>query len=227
MKMVAYPGGSVKLEATFKDEEGNLYEPDSQTLEFYDPSDVLIASKTQADCTHVGLGVWSIEYALEETAAVGRWLCHWTTKVGSKYYPQNFIFIVSEKSAPTVGDVRAYLANICEERIGDDTIAIQLRLASRYCGRYCSSTAENDDVNDAVLTRAGWMAYIAYLTVYERSIGQVPPAMLGHSAVLEGLALEAMLACGATIDARKAGPISSFTPTMVPESYEKDAQGRG
>lgn len=226
IEMVAYQGGSVTIEATFKDEDGNLYEPNSQTLEFYDPSGVLIVTKTQADCVHVAPGVWSIEYDLADDALVGRWLCQWTTKVGAKYYPNPFIFIVWEKSATTIDDVRAYLANICDDRLGDDTIAIQLRLASRYCDRYCSGTANIDYINDAVLTRAGWMSYIAYVTKYERSVGQVPPAMLGHSAVLEGLALEAMLSCGATMVARQIGPIKSFTPTVVPETYEEDAEGR-
>lgn len=223
-----YPGSIKRIQATFTTEAEAKYDPDSQTLKFYDSIGALIATKTQADCVRSELGIWYIDYTVPTTAVTGRWTCEWTATVtGKGDYIYVHVFDVWSLFWPTVDEVRNYLANICDDRLSEDTIVIQLRLAIRHCERYCSSSTIADIASAAMLARAGWMSYIAYVTMYERSVGQVPPAMLGHSAVLEGLALEAMLACGATIDARKAGPINSFTPTVVPETYEKTAEGRG
>ena len=94
----------------------------------------------------------------------------------------------------TPKQVRSYLANISVNRISDDAIAIQIGIAKTVVNNY-ASIEDPEDYKSALITTSGFLAYQAYLTEYERSAGNVPPAERNH---LEDLRASMNLVLGAS-----------------------------
>jgi len=87
-------------------------------------------------------------------------------------------------------EVRKYLNNISIESITDDVIEIQLELANTKVEENKSESALEQTVEDAILTWAGYLSYLAYATNIERGVGAIPGPMLIHLDMLKAIADE-------------------------------------
>jgi len=80
----------------------------------------------------------------------------------------------------TVEDVRSYLNNLSSEHVSDDTIRIQIRLAENIVHNEKAASATQEQIEDAILAKAGELTYIAFCTEMERALGVLPPVVATH-----------------------------------------------
>lgn len=78
--MSVYLGDRITLEATFKDSDGNEYNPDSVKIYIYDGKNGL--DSTITDPTNPSIGVFRKEYDIPDTAAHGSWRVVWEGTLG-------------------------------------------------------------------------------------------------------------------------------------------------
>ena len=92
--MPIYTGDRITFEATFRDSDGGLYNPDSIVLNIYDPANGLDCCFTDGDMTHPSTGLYQMQYDIPENGLPGSWRVVWvgTLSGGNK----------SEKMAFTV-----------------------------------------------------------------------------------------------------------------------------
>jgi len=86
-------GDGVTLEAEFRDENGNLFDPDSQEVKVYDPNGALQASPVPVKQS---LGIWRIVFTLPEDAVTGIWGVSWKAVKGTYPETEPYSFIVEE-----------------------------------------------------------------------------------------------------------------------------------
>ena len=84
-------------------------------------------------------------------------------------------------------DVRDFLNNLSEQRVGPDVIAKQIVIATEKVTNESSSAVTATTKNTAILVYASYLTYMAYVTEYERSAGVVPGFMVGHLELLRQL----------------------------------------
>jgi len=185
-----FPEGVKRIDAVFADEDGTAYDPDSQELKFYDSTGTLIATKTEADCVNTEVGTWYIDYLIPAASETGRWTCEWTVTVGTDTYPFVFAFQVWSRTWPTIQEVRDYLSNLSSDRVSDNSVGMQIRLAANFCNRVRGSGTNAQQLEDAILTRAGWLSYLAYAVEYERTAGDISPEIMEQLDRYERLANE-------------------------------------
>ena len=87
----------------------------------------------------------------------------------------------------TVQDVRDFLAKMSDDRLKDEVVQANLKLAGVLVTYDAATDAAATDLFQAKLTYAAWLAYLAYATEMERSAGTVPAPVLAHLTVLESL----------------------------------------
>lgn len=220
------PGGTDHIQAVFKDENGNAYDPDSQELKFYDSTGTLKDTKTEADCVKVIKGTWYIDYDVPLTAASGRWTCQWTATAGEDDFIFIFAFEVWGRTWPTIQEVRDYLAGMEDDRVTDAAIQLQIVVSVTEVDQDKSGTATEDLVARAYLAVAGYQTYLAYASEFERTMGMVPGPILNHLSLLKAKAEQFLGYVKRGAGKEAIGPIKSYTPTVVPETYERDAEGK-
>jgi len=80
----------------------------------------------------------------------------------------------------TIFEVRNYLNALPAELVSDESVRVQIELATAEVDKTKSRLATASDVNNAVLALAGYRTYIAYATRIERGEGAIPAPMLTH-----------------------------------------------
>lgn len=85
-------------------------------------------------------------------------------------------------------EVRDFLNKLSEQRVPDDTIAMQIKVATAKIDNEKSASVSADKIEEAKLVYAGFLVYLAYVTEYERSAGTVPGFIIGHLDTLRELA---------------------------------------
>lgn len=218
-----YPGSIKRIQATFTTETGSNYDPDSQTLKFYDSTATLIATKTQGDCVKVDTGIWYIDYIVPSNAVTGRWICQWTATVtGKGDFTYVHTFNVWSKLWPTIPEVQTALSSIPLERFGDtaeDILEAQIIDAVRRVGKEKGSSATNEDLFQAYLAQSKYLVYVAYANAYERSMGDIPAPVLMQ---LDRLLVEAERAVFYV--RRSTTPRVAATIGQTESGYEKEEE---
>lgn len=87
----------------------------------------------------------------------------------------------------TIADVRNYLNDLSDEHVKDPTIRIQIRLAEGIVENEKSSSATQEQIEDAILAVAGELTYSAYTTEMERGLGVLPPPVATHMTDLKAM----------------------------------------
>jgi len=200
---VILPGGVKRIQGTFTDENGTLYDPSAASIKIYSSAGVLIVTKTKADCTKVDLGIWYLDYPIPTAGPTGRWTVSWINTVATKDYAYPFAFIVWGLDWPTVAEVRAYLADMGARRLSDPTIEEQIYSAVLRVQVLATVGAEK--VYNARLMLSVYLTYLAYSAEYERTAGQVPGPLLRQLGQYEALANNALIAAGAIFEAGVSG----------------------
>ena len=85
-------------------------------------------------------------------------------------------------------EVRDYLNQLPTDRVKDVALEIAIGLATRMVQKEKSSQADADTIEDAILTQAGYLAYVAYANEFERTFGEVPGPVLAQLERLDGIA---------------------------------------
>ncbi|TSA56336.1 hypothetical protein D4R42_03745 [bacterium] len=75
---------------------------------------------------------------------------------------------------PTVTEVRDYLGGLSEDRLGNDTININIGSAQIDVEMAKSESAPEDLVDKTYLVVTAYYAYRAYVAKLERTLGRVP-----------------------------------------------------
>lgn len=222
-----FAGERVRFEVVFLDEDESEYDPDSQELKFYDPTGELIETKDEDDCTNTSTGNWYIDWDIPSTATAGRWVLEWWASIAvpESDFMDPYAFIVRERSWPSVVEVRIYLAGMEDDRVSDVAIEQQVLASTIEVDQEKSSSASELLIAGAYLAVSGYQTYLAYATEFERTMGMVPGPILNHLGLLKAKADQFMGYVKRGVGQIAIGPVKSYTPTVVPETYEKDAQG--
>ena len=74
---------TIGITNTFRNQDGELYDPDSITLDIYDPRDALYGSVIigTGEITKLSLGVWAYDFNIPDDAATGWWIVKWTALI--------------------------------------------------------------------------------------------------------------------------------------------------
>jgi len=80
----------------------------------------------------------------------------------------------------TVADVRGYLSELPDQRVGDPTVQTNIRLATNLVNAKAHASATDQQKEDAILTLAGCYTCRSYVFEYERTAGQVPGPILAN-----------------------------------------------
>ena len=94
--MSIYTGDRITLEATFKDKNGDLYAPDSITLNIYDPANGLDATKTAGDMTNPSTGLYQVEYDIPDNGLPGTWRAIWVAVLSGGKKSEKMPFTVDK-----------------------------------------------------------------------------------------------------------------------------------
>ena len=221
-----FAGGIKTVQATFTDKDDVVYDPDSQVIKFYDSTETLIESFTQANVTRISEGIYFIDYEVPDASETGRWTCEWTAVVSSESYEYNFAFEVRSRSWPTVAELRTYLNDITTDRISNTVVDMHTSTAIIEVDLAKSATAAVALVQKTYLILAGYYCYRAYCVKLERSLGQLPATVYENLLAYKETADKFLEYVARGVGQTAMGPIMSYTPTVVPESYEEDAEGQ-
>ena len=85
-------GDSVKFKATIKDENGVLFDPDSQNIVLKDPRKT--SRSTTTNPTHLSLGVFEAAFIIPTSGPDGVWQIEWMTITGGEPEKERFYFTV-------------------------------------------------------------------------------------------------------------------------------------
>lgn len=220
-----FPDGTKRIEAVFADEDGSAYDPDSQVLKFYDSTGTLIVTKDEDDCVNTEVGTWYIDYVIPTDAETGRWTCQWTVIVNTEEYVFVFAFEVWSRTWPTIQEVRDYLAGMDDDRVTNPAVQMQIVMSATEVDQEKSASVSEALVARAYLATAGYQTYLAYASEFERTMGMIPGPILNHLGLLKAKADQFMAYVKRGAGQEAIGPVRSYTPTVVPETYEPDAQG--
>jgi len=74
---------TIRVTNTFRDENDELYNPDTIELHIYDPRDALylVVNTTDGDIGKLSLGVWAYDFDIPVDGATGWWIVKWTAMV--------------------------------------------------------------------------------------------------------------------------------------------------
>lgn len=84
-------------------------------------------------------------------------------------------------------DVRKLLRNMPESAVPDETVSLNIEIATLLISNEKSENATDDMIDKAILLHATYQSYMAYAVYYERSTGSVPPPILNQLARYEKL----------------------------------------
>mgnify|MGYP000055858391 FL=1 len=90
--MTVYRGETVRIKATIKDFSGNLFDPDSQEIKIYDPSNTL--KETNTSPTKESVGVYYIDYNIPSDSNTGVWYVEWKVVKSDKTGKERYYFEV-------------------------------------------------------------------------------------------------------------------------------------
>jgi hypothetical protein len=184
-----FRGGIKTVENTFTNIAGGLFDPDSHSIQLYNPLGVAVGTAEVAP-TKISLGVFRQNFTIAVDAVLGRYIVQWSIIVGGIARSDNFAFEVVPMSYPTVQEVRDYLGGIAPRRLTDQVIEIQIPIAAMRVNSIKSSAASEELISKTILLLAGYLSYQAYAAEYERTTGSVPGAILMNLARYEDIANE-------------------------------------
>lgn len=74
---------TIRVTNTFRDENNELYDPDTIELYIYDPKDGLysVVNTTDGDIRKLSTGVWGYDFNIPADAVTGWWIVNWTAIV--------------------------------------------------------------------------------------------------------------------------------------------------
>lgn len=170
-------GDTKRLKVTFTDVDDAVFDPDSSTLTIYDPDGTTNTTKALADFTRVSEGIYYYDFAVPSDATYGMWVATWAGTSGSFVCTGMESFNVGKSTTPTTDDVRVELNNISTDRVSDEVAAYNLERSRRRVEGLASSSANNQDVNDAIVACAAYRCYVGYALEVERGAGRMPPAI--------------------------------------------------
>ena len=94
--MPIYTGDRITLEATFKDENGDLYAPDSITLNIFDPANGLDDTITEGSMTNPSTGVYQVDYDIPDNAIPGSWRVIWIAVLSGGKKSEKMSFTINK-----------------------------------------------------------------------------------------------------------------------------------
>lgn len=122
MSTKTYPGTSYLETLTFKDEAGEVYDPDTITVEFITPTGTVEDTLTETDLTRTSEGVYELEWLLPSTAVKGTWIRRVTPETDDgKVWVSEEPFNVSTQPYGTLSIVKR-LCNLSETTAQDTTL---------------------------------------------------------------------------------------------------------
>ena len=100
-----YFGEKTALEATFKDDDNNLVDPDTPpTVRIKDPTGKIIVSDGKA--IQRSKGKWYYEYIMPDNIEIGLWVDIWTATIHGKDYEESRKIWVRDRPEPTGQAIR-------------------------------------------------------------------------------------------------------------------------
>jgi len=126
---------------------------------------------------------------------------------------------------PTITEVRNYLGGLSSDRLGDATITINIGAAQIDVEMAKSDSAPENLVDKTYLVVTAYYAYRAYVAKLERTLGMVPAAAYNNMMLYKEDFDRFLAYVARGVGKTAIGPIMSYTPTIVPVTYEADAVG--
>jgi hypothetical protein len=140
-----YAGDTISRTYTFTDTNGDVYDPDTITINILDPTGAIIDTLAKTDLTRASTGVYTMLYTLASDAVAG----NWNIQVIATYAAQNlqteeyFPFTVSATPAPaycTTDQVSVWLQNrafTSTSQPSDSQAAAFIALSDAFINGYC------------------------------------------------------------------------------------------
>lgn len=172
-------GGTKTVQNTFKDIDGNLYDPDTHSIQLYGPDGSAIGS-AETSPINVSTGIFRQSFVITAGSNYGRYVIVWEVTTGGVVTSKHFPFYVITTVFPTCQEVRDYLSQVTDQRLTDDIIEPQIHLSVAEVDSLKSSSATQGQLASAYLALAGYKSYLAYANRYERSAGRLPAPVLAN-----------------------------------------------
>jgi len=87
-----------------------------------------------------------------------------------------------------VSDVRAFLKNISEDLLSDETIQVNLETANQIVEKEAGESVSFSTKERAKLLYASYLSFLSYATEVERTLGTAPPMLAAQVEALRNLA---------------------------------------
>ncbi len=84
---------TIRIQAVLRDFDGNLFDPDTNTVVVYDPMGTNMGTKS---VTRVGAGTYYADYSIPSGGTAGVWTCDWKALAGSFPTREKIGFFVGE-----------------------------------------------------------------------------------------------------------------------------------
>lgn len=222
---IVFRGETKRFKATFTDTVTGNFDPSASTLKIYDPDGNLAETYDLADLSRVSEGVYYVDYTFPSDGEFGRWFASWTGTNGTFVAEGTDYVQLMPTYAPTIDEVRNSLGGMEDDRVIPDAIIIAIADGMLMVDKEKSATAPTDDISRAYLACSSYQAYLTYASEFERTAGIVPGPILNHLRELKEKCAEFVAFTKRGGGQTAIGPIKSYTPTVVPETYEPDAEG--
>jgi len=92
MIIIIYPGETYTIQATFKDNKGLLFDPDTHEITLHTPNGEIVETKTTP--TKESLGVFTTSFNIPTTGREGVWFIMWTMRKGGRIDAERHLFKV-------------------------------------------------------------------------------------------------------------------------------------
>jgi len=122
-------------------------------------------------------------------------------------------------------DVREYLGGLSEDRLANNVIIINISASEIDVDQAKSESAPDALVSKAYLVVAAYYCYRAYVAKLERTLGQIPVAAYTNLMLYKDDFDRFLGYVARGVGKIAIGPIKSYTPTVVPITYEPDTEG--
>ena len=216
------PGGTKRIQGTFEDENGSLYDPDSIDIIVYDADGTVdTISYDESDCVRLSVGVWYLDYPVASLGVVGRWTAVWTNTVSTKTFTMTYNFIVQGTFWPNEQEVREHLAGLNDDRVSEETIEQQIVAAVVEVNLLAVATTPQPILTRTYVMVAAWMTYKAYATEFERTAGIVPGPVINHLNELKADAERWIEYCKRGAGPKRISGVISTGITIVPQAWDQ------
>lgn len=98
MGMIKHRSDTVGVENTIKDKYDALLDPDSHSIQVYDPDNTAMLGTPETNPTKISVGVYEYYYNIPSDAKYGDWLIQWKAVRRTYSETEDFRFTVEKKA---------------------------------------------------------------------------------------------------------------------------------